>query len=240
MKKYNYFILAYNAMDYFNNWFDFDQFQNTELRFIDNGKQNAPDKLKQHVIHQTEKNIGCSGGWNLICDIGFNYFGFDKIIIGQEDARISEDIFEALLEYCSPSLICGTYNNSFEFSTYAIHKDTFNKVGRFDENFLFAGCEDNDYKHRCKLNGIEVGTLDVSHHFNCSIANNINVVPSRSITHNAEYIKRKWNDYTYTVPFNGDSVNKYTDYFIEVHGNEPNWPSENEFMRFKKNMGEVI
>jgi len=236
MKKYNYFVLGYNAIEYFNSWFDFEQFQNTNLRFVDNGKQIVPDGLKNCVIHHTEKNVGCSGGWNLICDIGFNYFGFDKIIVGQEDARISEDIFEALLEHCSPSLICGTYNNSFEFSTYAIHRDAFNKVGRFDENFMFVGCEDNDYKHRCKLNGVEVGTLDIPHHFNCSIANNVNTVPSTVLTHNPTYILNKWNNYTYTEPFNGVSVPKYTDYFIEVHGNMDVWPSEYEFIRFKNKM----
>lgn len=237
MGKYNYFVLGYNAINYFKEWFDFEQFKNTNLRFVDNGNQDIPDELKEYVIHQNEKNIGCAGGWNIICDIGFNHFGFDKIIIGQEDARVSEEIFESLIENCTPNLICGTYNNSFEFSTYAIHKETFQKVGRFDENFMFVGCEDNDYKHRCKLNGVDIATLDVSHYFNCSIANNLDVVPSRSATHNAGYIERKWNGYKYTSPFDGKPHDKYTDYFIEVHGNLDEWPSETEYKMFISNMG---
>lgn len=231
--RYDYFVLGYNAMSYFRDWFDFEQFRNTNLRIVDNGNQRIPDELQQYVIHQNEKNIGCSGGWNLICDIGFNHFGLDKIIVGQEDARISEEVMEELLVRCNPNTICGTYNNSFEFSTYAIHRETFNTVGRFDENFMFVGCEDNDYKHRCKLKGVEVQSLDVSHQFNCSIANNVHTVPSTVLTHNPTYILNKWNDYTYTQPFNGIDMPKYTDYFIEVHGNVDMWPSESEFLRFR-------
>jgi GT2 family glycosyltransferase len=234
--KYNYFVLGYNAINYFNEWYDRPQFQNTTMRFIDNGRQQVPVEMALNVIHQNEQNIGCAGGWNLACDIGFNHFGFEKIIVGQEDGRISEEIFEALLERCTPTMLCGTYNNSFEFSTYAIHRDTFNKVGRFDENFMFVGCEDNDYKHRCKLNGVEVTTLGISHYYNASIANNNEVTPRRASTHNAEYIDRKWNNYTYSEPFNGVPTPKYTDYFIEIFNTPEVWPSEFEFSKYKQSI----
>lgn len=230
--KYNYFVLGYNGINYFKDWFDFEHFKNTNLRIVDNGNQQIPSELSKYVIHKTQKNIGCAGGWNLVCDIGFNHYNLDKIIIGQEDAKVSEEIFDALIENTNEKLICGTYNNSFEFSTYAIHRETFNKVGRFDENFMFAGCEDNDYKHRCKLNNVEIATLDVSHHYNCSIANNLNVVPEKSPKHNAGYIQKKWNNYQYSTPFNGEPVDKFTDYFIEIYGELQKWPSEIEYEFF--------
>lgn len=234
--KYNYFVLGYNAINYFNEWYDRPQFQNTTMRFIDNGRQQIPTEMIANVIHQNEQNIGCAGGWNLACDIGFNHFGFEKIIVGQEDGRISEEIFEALLERCTPTMLCGTYNNSFEFSTYAIHRETFSKVGRFDENFMFVGCEDNDYKHRCKLNGVEISTLGISHYYNASIANNNEVTPRRASTHNAEYIDRKWNNYTYSKPFSGVPTPKYTDYFTEIFGTPEVWPSEFEFSKYKQSV----
>jgi hypothetical protein len=233
---YNYFVLGYNAIEYFNSWYDKDQFKNTILRFVDNGNQNIPESLKDNIIHTNKKNVGCSGGWNLICDIGFKHFGFDKIIVGQEDGRVSEEIFDALLDSCNENTICGTYNNSFEFSTFAIHKSAFEKIGRFDENFVFVGCEDNDYKYRANLLGIEITTLGVSHAYNASIANNDNVKPKRASGHNAEYIDRKWGNYTYKQPFNGDTVQKYTDYFIELYGNLEEFPSETEFKLFKNNI----
>lgn len=235
MKKFKYIVLGYNGIDYFTKWFDKTLFPDTELYLVDNGNQLIPDSMKEHVIHQTQTNIGCSGGWNLVCDIAFKHYGFEKVIIGQEDARVSEEVFEALLDECNPTTICGTYNNSFEFSTYAIHRDTFEKIGRFDENFLFAGCEDNDYKHRASLVGVDIKTLGVSHMYNISIANNSNVVPARSCKHNANYVMNKWNNYQYTIPWNGIDTPKYTDYFIEVFGETKEWPSENEYNLFTEN-----
>jgi len=232
--KHSYFILGYNGIDYFNSWFDPNNYPNTNIYIVDNGKQQIPENLKKYVIYQTQNNVGCAGGWNVVCDIAFKHLGLEKIIIGQEDARITEEIFDALNEFGNSERICGTYNNSFEFSTYIIHRDIFNKVGRFDENFIFAGCEDNDYKHRCKLNGIDIITLGVSHMYNISIANNNNIVPSAAGKHNANYIMKKWNEYTYEVPFNGHATNRYTDYFIELYGTPELWPSETEFNFFKK------
>jgi GT2 family glycosyltransferase len=236
--KYPYFVLGYNAVDYFNAWYDQNQFQSTDMKFVDNGNQQIPKSLHKNLIHQNIKNIGCAGGWNLLCDIGFYYYGYDKIIIGQEDARVSEDIFSELLNRCDSTQLCGTYNNSFEFSTFAIHRDIFEKVGRFDENFVYVGCEDNDYKYRCELAGVDIATLGISHTFNCSIANNDNVKPKKSSTHNAQYMRDKWGEYTYNQPFNGQKVQKYTDYFIELHGQPTRFPSELEFEIFKKQHNE--
>lgn len=235
---YNYFVLGYNAVDYFDSWYDRSQFQNTTMRFVDNGRQVIPSSMESSILHTTKTNIGCSGGWNLICDIGFNYFGFEKIIVGQEDARVSEEIFEALLESCSPTTLCGTYDNGFMFSTYAIHRETFQNIGRFDENFVFVGCEDNDYVYRCKLLGVDTTTLGVSHQYNCSIANNDSVKPKQSSTHNASYIKSKWGDYTYKKPFNDVPVPTYTDYFIELYGQLEEFPSKLEYDNFKKTNNE--
>lgn len=230
--KYNYFVLGYNGINYFNSWFDKQEFPNTTMRFVDNGRQQLPDNLQENILYQTTTNIGCAGGWNLICDIGFNYYNYDVIIVGQEDARISEDVFEALISSCNSKSLCGTYDNSFEFSTFAIHKETFDKIGRFDENFVYVGCEDNDYKYRCKLAGVDIYTLNISHIYNCSIANNDNVKPKQSSTHNASYVEAKWGNYTYKQPFNGDSAPTFTDYFVELYGTLGDFPSKSEYKKF--------
>lgn len=234
MRKYNYFVLGYNAIDYFNNWYDRSVFPNTTMRFVDNGNQKTPPSMETNIVHKSNTNLGCAGGWNLICDIGFNHYNLDVIIVGQEDGRVSEEVFEALITNCDSHTLCGTYDNGFEFSTFAIHRDTFAKVGRFDENFVYVGCEDNDYKYRCKLFGVEVVTLGISHTYNCSIANNNNVKPKKSSTHNADYMERKWGNYTYTKPFNGEQVETYTDYFLELHGLVKQFPSKLEYETFKK------
>lgn len=231
--KFNYFVLGYNAIEYFHSWYDRNQFLNTDLKIIDNGNQNIPKDLVDNVIHSNKRNIGCAGGWNLICDIAFNFYGMDKAIIGQEDGRVSEEIFQALMDNCNETTMCGTYNNGFEFSTFSIHRSAFQKIGRFDENFLFVGCEDNDYKYRANLAGIEIRTLGISHEYNCSIANNDNVKPRRASKHNADYMMDKWGDYKYSIPFNGQKRSKYTDYFVELYTELDNFPSEQEFHLFK-------
>lgn len=234
MKTYNYFVLGYNAINYFEQWYDFDQFQNTNLRILDNGRQTVSNKLNPYIIHVNKQNIGCAGGWNLICDIGFKHYGFEKIIVGQEDARISESIFDGLLEECNPTTLCGTFNNGFAFSTFAIHRDTFEKIGRFDENIVYGGCEDNDYQYRCEMNGVTVKSLGISNQFNCSIANNDDVKPPGTSPANANYVDKKWGNYTYKTAFNGDTVPTYSEWFTKLYGNTDEWPSENEYKLFLK------
>lgn len=232
----NLFILGYNAIDYFCEWFNHEDVTNTKLRIVDNGRQILPEKIISNVEYITSKNIGASGGWNLCCDIGFNVLGLDKIIIGEEDARFSEEILTEITEKTSPTTICGTYNNSFEFSLYGIHKDTWKKVGKFDENFLLAGCEDNDYKHRCKLLGVDVISLGVSHYFNgnSTTAPGCPAIPVKVRSYNGDYVDRKWGNYTYTHPFNDtEYVHKPTEMFKQHYGDITEWPSESEFNLYR-------
>lgn len=232
------FILGYNAVDYFCEWYKHEENPNTKIRFVDNGQQKIPDYIKDNVIYTTSTKVCCSAGWNLICEIAFNRLGLEKIIIGEEDARFSEEILNEITSLTSPTLLCGTYNNSFEFSLYGIHKDTWNKVGGFDENFLFAGCEDNDYKHRCKLNGITVHSLGVPNHFNGNSSTSPDSpIPSESRIYNADYVHRKWGEYVYQNPFN-DPHHKHTmtDMFKKYYGDLKEWPSQTEITLYDKRL----
>ena len=234
--KNNLFILGYNAVDYFCEWFNYEDNPNTKLHFVDNGNQEIPDKIKRDLVYKTTKNLGASGGWNLCCNIAFNILGYDKIIIGEEDARFGEEILNEITTRTTPNVLCGTYNNSFEFSLYGIHKDTWNTVGGFDENFLLAGCEDNDYKHRCKLNNVEVISLGVPHHFNgnSTTSPGNSAIPQTIRDYNGKYVEQKWGNYKYSIPFNDDTYKHMpTDLFKELYGNITKWPSETEFGLFK-------
>ena len=83
----NYFLLGYQGFNYFKEKFDKKKYPKTILRIIDNGNQ----KITGHQLYETKKNIGCAGGWNLICYIAFQYLGLEKIIIGQEDTIVEEN-----------------------------------------------------------------------------------------------------------------------------------------------------
>ena len=133
MKKYNLFILGYGSSVTLEKWLHETHFPNTEIRILDNGGQTYT-RLNPYLYYQTSQNLGCAGGWNLICNIAFNILKLDKVVISNEDNFYSEEYIEALYEQCTSTNISGTYDRAFEFSLFCIHKDTYNKIGMFDEN----------------------------------------------------------------------------------------------------------
>ena len=214
----NYFLLAYQGFDYFREKFDEKKYPNTTLRIIDNGNQ----KIEGYKIYRTKNNIGCAGGWNLICYIGFEYLGLEKIIIGQEDTIVEEKEMEELLKKCNENTIATLIKPHFEFSTFALHKKTFIKIGMFDENCIDAYCEDADYKQRCYLNEVKIESLNKPSERNFGISRKINKRIYDTIEVNRTYIKQKWgssvnkdevalNDeqppYEFKHPFNKDNLN---------------------------------
>ena len=120
----NYFILGHQGFNYFKEKFDEKKYQKTILRIIDNGNQ----KITGHQLYETKKNIGCAGGWNLICYIAFNYLGLEKIIIGQEDTIVEEIEMIELLERCNENTIIGLIKPRWEFATFALHKKLLKKL----------------------------------------------------------------------------------------------------------------
>ena len=213
----NYFLLAYQGFDYFREKFDKKKYPNTTLRIIDNGNQ----KIEDYEIYKTKNNIGCAGGWNLICYIGFEYLGLEKIIIGQEDTIVEEKEMKELLEKCNENTIATLIKPHFEFSTFALHKKTFIKIGMFDENCIDAYCEDADYKHRCYLNEIKIENLNKPVERNLGISRKINKRIYDTITLNRIYIKQKW----------GMSINKDD---LSFRDEQPPYEFKNPFN--KKNL----
>jgi hypothetical protein len=215
LKNYNLFILGYNAAGFLDQFLKPSSFPNTNIKIIDNGQQLYTNHSPYYT---TTKNLGCAGGWNLICSIGFDYLGLDKIIISNEDNRYTEEYIELLDSQCSPTNIAGTYNHSYEFSLFCIHKDTYNKIGKFDENFVNGLYEDSDYKQRCKLKGITVSGLGIDG----GVLNN-KQIGSRTITvenrrKNLNYLWKKWG---LNFAFNRPTCN-----CLE-------FPSDSEYLKFR-------
>ena len=244
----NYFVLGYQGFEYFNENFDKSKYPNTVTRIIDNGNQ----KIDGFQNYQLNKNIGCSGGFNLICYIGFQYLGLEKIIIGQEDTIPEEDELQELLDKCNENKIAGLLTPFFELATFAFHRKTFIKVGMFDENCIDGYCEAADDKHRCFLNNIEIEHLGKSHKRNLGMSRLKNKRIYDTITVNRMYIKDKWGKsvselkeaiedeqppYEFKNPFNNK---KYDSKFIpithrmkmihELKKNE--LPSQSEIFKF--------
>jgi hypothetical protein len=204
--KYNLFILGYGSSKFLDAWIDPQNFPNTTIRIIDNGNQTYPERLKPFLYYQTTQNLGCAGGWNLICQIAFNELGLEKVIISNEDNLYSEEYLEALYTQCSPTNISGTYDRAFEFSLFCIHKETYEKIGMFDENVILAAGEDNDYKYRCKLGGVTVSCLGISADYNASETGGDTIPIIRD--ENIKYVIEKWENYTLSKAFGVHDFNK--------------------------------
>lgn len=183
------FVLSYSAAQ---NFFDNTKpLKNSIYYFIDNGNQKFSPTFGCNFF-TCEQNIGCAGGWNLICNIAFDTMDLDKIVITQDDAKISPELIAQALEETEGLCITGVIQPFFEFSTFVITKEVWTAVGSFDENFIYVYSEDADYKQRCLLNGVIINSLYVANkdvNDSTSIKNN----PSLNrIEYNREYLQFKW------------------------------------------------
>lgn len=248
----NIFVLTYSAADSF--------FENTQplkesfYYLIDNGNQKYAPTFGCNVF-TTSRNIGCAGGWNLICDIAFDYLKLDKIIITQDDAKIDSGLIYQALEETNGLSITGVIQPFFEFSTFVITKEVWNHVGRFDENFIYVYSEDADYKQRCLLSGVSLNSLYASN-IDSNNSQSIKDNPSLNrIEYNRQYLKYKWGDSIHPNPgarLDGQPPFKnktpfeqieaampldyipLTDRITKIYESISNFPSKIEYERFKQ------
>lgn len=196
-------ILSYKGFGFLENYFNENAFPDVNIFIIDNGQQEWR-KLSHLVEYKTLRNIGCAGGWNLICNIAFESKNLEKIVISNDDNIYNIDIINELYNMCSEDNIAGTYDGGYEFSLFCIHKNTFKNVGMFDENCLFVGAEVKDYKHRCKLNNVNISSLNISKNGNFNLSSS--QLTADIIKENNEYLKLKWGEsFEYKKPFDRDN-----------------------------------
>lgn len=250
--KNNIFVLSYSsAQQFFNNTVPV---KNSFYYMIDNGNQKYAPTFGCNFF-TTAQNIGCAGGWNLICDIAFDSLELDKIVITQDDARIQPGLIEQAIEETDGLCITGVIQPFFEFSTFVITRDVWNVVGRFDENFVYVYSEDADYKQRCMLNGVILNSLYVENK-NVNDSASVKHNPSiNKIKYNRDYLYYKWGPsvhpnpaaredgqppFAYKTPFYKDIPDLPTDFILRTHriadiyGSSDRFPSQIEYERFKK------
>jgi hypothetical protein len=255
MTKNNIFILSYSrAQQFFN---EVEQDSRFTYYFIDNNKQSYKPTISC-ATHTTARNIGCAGGWNLICKIAFDFLGLEKIIITQDDCILDYTKMQQALAECTPTRIVGVIQPFFEFSCFAIHRDTYKTVGDFDENCIYVYCEDADYKQRCRLLNITIDSLYAS---NQGMNQSASIKDDPSINRleaNKEYLKFKWGrsihpsstaradfqpPYENTSPFSPEMAYDYsfpiryiplTKRITRIYG-DLDFPSAIEYERFKNN-----
>lgn len=132
----------------------FKEFPNTKIYVVDNGNQEELNSLSHPnlTIIKSEKNIGVAASWNLMCRLIFKDSEYALIMNDDIYFGKSEEQINTLLKtnkkhfYCSP----------MDWCIFAISKQTWDKVGEFDEVFYPAYFEDNDYSHRMKLKAFKI------------------------------------------------------------------------------------
>ena len=167
-------------------------FPNVDIHILDNGQQNIPDyKLPNIIIHRMDKNIGVAGAWNHL---------IDKILVSSQYALIlNDDIYLGKTELEIDRFIS---NNPFYFMVtsldwcaFIITKNTWEKVGKFDEAFYPAYCEDCDYHLRMiKLRiPLSKSSFLIPKIYQASMTMNKNPEMFYKANHkNRQYFKSKW------------------------------------------------
>jgi len=97
------------------------------------------------------------------------------------------------------------------FSAFAVSKSAVAATGWFDENFVPAYYEDNDWAYRSRLAGVPAAEIPnrLRHHGSVTIGSNplYREANHQSFTRNGSYYQRKWGGLPgrelYQTPFNG-------------------------------------
>ena len=235
------FILTYRGINYFDQWFNPANYStDTQFYIVDNGSQFIPSRLRHLHKYSTSRNIGCAGGMNLIAHIAFDHMGLDKIIVGQDDGKFTQEMLDKVWERITPDALVGGYNRSFDFALFGLHRDLYRGVGEFDENLIFGGCEDNDYKHRMKLANKTLAQMNYDANLNCSLSSKLDDGTLKQTgVYNATYIQMKWGmNYEFTHPFNDPHINKdnipMQQGLLDVYGDITEYPSKTEYLAFLK------
>jgi hypothetical protein len=230
------FILTYKGIDYFDRWFHPSNYVNTQFYIIDNGSQSFPERLQSRLLYATAQNIGCAGGLNLLSHIAFDHMGLDKIIVGQDDGKFTQQMLDEMWANITPDTFVGGYNRSFEFALFGFHRDLYRAVGDLDENFIFGGCEDNDYKHRMKLLNKRLWPMNYDANLNCSLSSKLDDGTLKETgKYNAIYIQLKWGaNYEFVRPFNDPQMHNIPiqQGLLDVYGKIDEYPSKTEYARF--------
>jgi GT2 family glycosyltransferase len=140
-------------------------FPNTYFFIVDNGNQNLKDinkivpKLECFIL-VPNTNLGVSKSWNFMFKKAFSYPGYPDYPIKFENVLVLND--DIYLGKTESEIIDFIDNNQFSLATttltwcaFIISRETYLRVGPFDEEIFPAYFEDNDYAYRLKLEGIQ-------------------------------------------------------------------------------------
>jgi GT2 family glycosyltransferase len=177
-----------------------------ELIIVDNGNVIAelPDGVQATVV-KPGYNMGVGAAWNHVIKMRprarwWALFNFDLEFAPGDCAALVEAMESR----------DGLFELGVAMAAFAIDRETIRRVGWFDENYVPAYFEDNDYHRRCHLAGVDVVMLPsaTQHHVSTTLRSSRHYQDQNhySFPYNRQYYIEKWGGLpyreTYETPFN--------------------------------------
>ena len=181
-------------------------YQNTKIFVLDNGKQGIASKIKHPnlIVLEVDTNLGVAKSWNMLCDMIYKQHDYaiilnDDIYLGRKDWEIDN-----LLTNFKKDFYCTMQ----DWCAFILPKKTFEKVGKFDEDFYPAYYEDNDYFYRMRLLNLSIYKIPFLNPFLYQSSQTVEKDPSirPMIQKNKELFIKKWggepSKETFKTPYN--------------------------------------
>jgi GT2 family glycosyltransferase len=154
------------------------------------GTYAIPDCVAEYRVLNMPANLGCAGSWNF----GIKVTPFARgWVIASDDVIFEPGALRKFAVECvSDRLTVSADWPHFQF--FGIGEDVVQRVGLFDENLYPANFEDDDYRRRCEIAGVEIRESYVLHsHVKQGTVHATEWVSSnaRTYTANEEYYREK-------------------------------------------------
>jgi GT2 family glycosyltransferase len=174
---------------------------------VDNGNQAIQTKASNQRVMVMPKNLGVAGSWNLLAKTirnkGYSHVALlnDDIIWNRNADEIEEFIKNNPADF---------YQGLGTWCCFVVPVATLEKIGLFDDGYLIAYHEDNDFAQRIKLAGMKI-IADAF--FNPDVYRNSSTIakdPSLNVNfeRNKQRFISKWGGMPmqerFTIPFNGE------------------------------------
>jgi GT2 family glycosyltransferase len=176
------------------------------FHIVDNGNQNIVTNAPKQRVMKMPFNLGVSASWNLLAKTAYSQ-GYTHLAILNDDIIFQKEASE-IEEYIDNNP-ADFYQGLGTWCCFVLPYTTWVKVGRFDEKFIIAYFEDNDYAYRMKLANMVV---HANGFFNPEVYRNSQTIAkdnslNRQFELNKQRFVNKWGGLptqeTYTIPFNG-------------------------------------
>jgi len=122
------------------------------VAIIDNGDQPLElggRRMPPNTINRPGRNVGCAGAWNRVCETAFAC-GKTAIVVNG-DCAVAPDTFERMLAEPAGHVVL-----AHGWECFRLDRQTWELVGRFDEEFYPVYYEDCDYRYRLALASVPV------------------------------------------------------------------------------------